>query len=153
MVVRRETRGMTSTQWSQRLWELDGAVVQSRGHLLDWAHRGMTILKTGQCSGKSLLENGHDSWKVPGSLHLLKRRCSGQAGGSAELSHFVPIIPVRLLLRCHQPNSNHTEEWGMILSEEGRGLQGSLRCPLMPEHTGLLWGQLGCDVDTDAEMR
>ena len=51
----------------------------------------MTILKTGQCSGKSLLENGHDSWKVPGSLHLLKRRCSGQAGG--QQSYLILSLP------------------------------------------------------------
>ena len=51
-----------------------------------------SILKIGQCSGKSLLRNGLDSWEVPGSLQLLKRGCSGQAVGQQSYLILTPFV-------------------------------------------------------------
>ena len=51
-----------------------------------------SILKIGQCSGKFLLENGLDSWEVPGSLDLLKRGCSGQAARQQSYLILTPFV-------------------------------------------------------------
>lgn len=70
-------------------------------------------------------EYGLDSWEVPGSLGLQKRRLSGQPGGYAGLP--------RMSTHSCQPHSSHVarvEEGSGFTHRGEKGYLESIRCPL-----------------------